>query len=212
MRDFPVFTTENGIGSLILKEIPYSGNAYIKIQASQCPEAFLAECMEFCHVAGAKNIYAAGADFLNKFPFHTALWKMQAHTENLPQTDACLFPVSAKTAEQWRTIYNDKMRTIPNSGYISVLDMQKICKDGTGYFVHENGKLLGIGKAEYGKIDVVISLQPGAGRQVVCALAHGVCGELVELEVASANQKAVALYEQLGFTKCAELSRWYHVK
>ena len=40
MRDFPLFTTENGIGSITLKEVPYKGIAYIKIQSSLTPELF----------------------------------------------------------------------------------------------------------------------------------------------------------------------------
>ena len=34
MKDFPVFTTENGVASLILKEIPYRGEAYIHLRDS----------------------------------------------------------------------------------------------------------------------------------------------------------------------------------
>ena len=32
MRDFPIFTTEFGVSSLILKEIPYRGEAYMRIR------------------------------------------------------------------------------------------------------------------------------------------------------------------------------------
>ena len=57
MRDFPVFTTENGVGSITLKEVPYKGIAYIKIQSSQQPCEFLEECVDFCISAGADRIY-----------------------------------------------------------------------------------------------------------------------------------------------------------
>ena len=60
MRDFPVFTTENGVGSLVLKEIPYRKVAYITIQDSLFPEAFLSECVDFCRAVGAERIYACG--------------------------------------------------------------------------------------------------------------------------------------------------------
>lgn len=212
MRDFPVFSTENGVGSLVLKEIPYSGNAYITIQSSQVPEVFLSDCMEFCQMAGAKNIYAAGPGLSERYPLHTAIWKMRVSVGALPQWDVALFPVTEKTAEQWRSIYNDKMRNVANSGYMSMLDMKRICKEGSAYFIHDNGDLVGIGKGSFGRIDVVISLRKCAGERVVCALAHGICGEEAELEVASTNEKAVALYQRLGFVKCAEISRWYCVQ
>ena len=38
MRDFPVFTTEYGVASLILKEVPYRQEAYIILQATEAPE------------------------------------------------------------------------------------------------------------------------------------------------------------------------------
>ena len=41
MKDFPVFTTEYGVASLILKEIPYQGTAYITLQDSLEPEKLL---------------------------------------------------------------------------------------------------------------------------------------------------------------------------
>ena len=45
MRDLPVFTTENGVGSLVFKEIPYSGTAYVTIHDSSFPTEFLMECV-----------------------------------------------------------------------------------------------------------------------------------------------------------------------
>ena len=38
MRNIPVFTTEFGVASLILKEIPYKGTAYVRLQSSLYPE------------------------------------------------------------------------------------------------------------------------------------------------------------------------------
>ena len=35
MRDFPIFSTETGVSSLTLKEIPYKKQAYIRIQDVQ---------------------------------------------------------------------------------------------------------------------------------------------------------------------------------
>ena len=41
MKDFPVFTTEYGIASLVLKEIPYKEEGYITLRASDTPEELL---------------------------------------------------------------------------------------------------------------------------------------------------------------------------
>ena len=76
MRDIPVFTTEYGVASLTLQDIPYRGTAYIKIQSTAQPKEFLDECVDFCIAAGAERVYAAGHDFLAAYPLHTALWQM----------------------------------------------------------------------------------------------------------------------------------------
>lgn len=212
MRDFPVFSTENGVGSLVFKEIPYSGNAYIKILDASEPKAFLDECIEFCRVAGAKHILASGHSVLESYPFHTAIWKMTAQRSSLPETDGALFPVTEKTSGQWMQIYNDKMKNVPNTGYMSLRDMEQMIKTGDGYFVHKDGVILGIGKASGDRIDVVISVVQGAGQTVVAALCHALSDEQVQLEVASVNTKAIALYERLGFIRSCELSRWYQVQ
>ena len=77
MRDFPVFTTEHGAASLILKEIPYRKEAYIRIQSTQEPEMLLEECVSFCTACGAEQVYAAGHDILETYPFHTSVWQMR---------------------------------------------------------------------------------------------------------------------------------------
>ena len=43
MKDFPMFTTEYGVASLLMKEIPYKETAYIIIQSSQEPEELPAQ-------------------------------------------------------------------------------------------------------------------------------------------------------------------------
>lgn len=99
MKDIPAFTTENGIASLILREIPYSTAAYVRIHAAEAPEALLEECKGFCLGAGAKAVYAAGHAVLEAYPLHTAIWRMRRRKEGLPDTDAALWPVQERTLE-----------------------------------------------------------------------------------------------------------------
>ena len=58
MKDFPVFTTDYGVSSLILREIPYRREAYIHIQDVQPDQLaeHLRECVSFCRMAGAESI------------------------------------------------------------------------------------------------------------------------------------------------------------
>lgn len=211
MQNIPVFTTQNGVGSLILREISYTKIAYIKIQSTQEPEAFLEDCLSFCKTVGAETIYASGHDVVMTYPFHTAIWRMTRSREGLADTQACLFPVTEKTVNRWLEIYNQKMLGVANATYMNFLDGRKMIAKGNGYFIHKNGSLLGIGIASGEMIEVVASVQPGAGREIVLALNHALSGEQITLEVASVNEKAVRLYESLGFIKTAELSKWYKI-
>ena len=82
---------------------------------------------------------------------------------------------------------------------------------GDGYYIHCDGKVLGIGVASGDRIDCIASVVPGMGKKVVSALAHTLFCDRVVLDVASTNEKAIRLYETMGFIKTAEVSRWYKI-
>ena len=212
MKDIPVFTTEYGAASLFLKEIPYRGRAHIKIQSSLEPEKLLEECVAFCRMCGAEWIDAAGDACLEKYPLITAVWVMQCDRAAIAQTDAYLFPVTEQTVQRWLDIYNERMADIPNAAYMDSQDGKELLKTGDGYFVHRDGKLLGIGKAKDDFIDTVIAVEKSMGQTVVQALASILTEQTVRLWVASANEKAVRLYERMGFVKTQEMSKWYRVQ
>lgn len=211
MKDIPVFTTEHGAASLFLREIPYRKRAHIKLQATQEPEKLLEECISFCRACGAEWCDAAGNDFLEKYPLITAIVAMQCEKAAIPETDVCLFPVTENTVSKWLDIYNERMADVPNAAFMDSADGRELLKSGDGYFVHRNGDLLGIGKAAGDFIDTVISVKPGAGETVARALASVLTEDTVRLWVASANTRAVRLYERMGFVPVKELSRWYRV-
>lgn len=211
MQNIPVFSTEFGVGSLILREIPYKGAAYVRVQDTACPKEFIEECAGFCRMAGAEKIYAVGHPYLENYPFHTAVWRMTRPLEGLPDTDAALLPVTDQTLARWLEIYNQRMAKVDNSAFKNSADGKELLKRGDGYFVHRGETLLGIGIAAGDTLDAVISVIPGAGKDVLLALCHALSGEQAVLEVASTNAPAIRLYERLGFLKTAELSRWYKI-
>lgn len=211
MRNIPVFTTEYGVGSLILREIPYRQEAYIRIQDTKEPEAFLGECVDFCKAAGAERIYGTGHPCCENYPLHTAVLQMQGDVTGLGDTDAAVFPVVEKSLSRFREIYNEKMSRVPNASFLTEADAREILKEGSGYFVHREGELLGIGVVKEPRLLALAACRKGAGKTVVKALCHTFADRQVLLEVASANGKACRLYERLGFVPTAELSRWYRI-
>lgn len=211
MKNIPLFETEYGIASLVLKEIPYQQAAYVTILQAWQPEELLAECKTFCRLCGAEKIYATGHEALHTRSLYTAMWELQCGAEGLGDTDAALWPVQEENLEQWRSIYNEKVRRLPNAAWMTEKDGREMLTKGDGYFVHRGGTLLGIGRASGDCLDWVASVAPGAGREVVRALTHALWSDTVRLTVASENSKALALYESLGFVKTKEISRWFEL-
>lgn len=212
MRDIPFFTTDSGVSSLILKEIPYRRTAYIRVRDVQ-PEGLrthIEECASFCRMAGAEKIYAAGHGALARYPVHTAVVEMRGTAWVDQGKLACLFPVMEETVSGWREYYNRRMAEVDNAGTLEVRDEQRILESGGAYFVHRNGALLGIGWLENGEL-LAVAAEKGMGEAVMHTLMSLVEGADIRLEVASTNARAVRLYEKLGMVKTREISRWHTV-
>ncbi len=210
VKDIPIFTTAWGAASLILREIPYQKTSYVRLLTVNALPGLLKECVDFCRALGAEKIYASG-EGLEAYPLHTCVLRLCCPRTRLSDTDAALFPVQDHTLEAWMRIYRQKVRSIPNGAWMTDSDGKKMLSDGSGYFVHRDGKLLGVGKLGEGSIEFLAATAPGAGEDVVKALTHGLFTEDVTLEVASRNTKAMALYQRLGFLPVQEISKWYKI-
>lgn len=213
MRDFPIFTTEYGVSSLVLKEIPYKKVAYIRI-SSVWDDYFaehLAECVSFCRMAGAERIFAAGNEKLSAYPVYTSVLEMRGEAWVAPEKLVNLFPVTESTVGKWRGIYNEAMVSVDNAGTLEYRDENRITESGGAYFIHDNGELLGIGWLEDTKLLAVAAVKKGAGERVMHTLMSLVEGAAMTLEVASTNERAIRLYEKLGFLKTSEVVKWYEV-
>lgn len=211
MQNIPVFTSEYGVASLVLESIPGRGEAFITLQSTLEPEKLLVECLDFCKMCGAERIYATGHPYLEEYPLYTTVLTMQVEKESIGQTEAILFPVQEGTEEKWRSIYNERMAGVDNAAWITFTGMKKLCRENHAYFIHRNGELLGIGMVSSGKLETLAAVKAGAGADVLKALCSGIFADTVQLEVASTNQRAIDLYERMGFVKTGEKCRWYRV-
>lgn len=213
MRDFPIFTTEYGVSSLVLREIPYRNEAYIRIRDVQAGffAEHMAECISFCRMCGAERIYAEGNGLLSEYPLYTSVYQMCGVANPDEKKVAGLFPVTEETVNQWRSIYNKAMRKVDNAGTLEHRDENQIVSSGGAYFVHCGGELLGIFWLDHTKLLAIAALQKGAGETVMHTMMSLIPGEDMVLEVASTNEKAIRLYEKFDFIKTKELTCWYHV-
>ena len=213
MRDFPIFATENGVSSLLLREIPYRRTAYIRVGSASVTDfsAHLKECMDFCRAAGAECIFAEGHSALERFPRHSEIVKMQGRAWTDPEKVAQLFPVTQTTAAIWRRLYNDRMARVDHARTLEIRDEKELAEGVGAYFVHREGQLLGIGWLDGSTLLAMAATVPGAGETVMHTMMSLTEGENMKLEVASTNAKAIALYEKLGFCKTGILRRWYQI-
>lgn len=210
MQDIPVFATQLGVASLELQQIPYTENAYIKLQSSENIDDFIKECASFCKMAGAVRVYASGADLENKYPLHTQIWRMSLDRPACTET-AMLFPLQENTLGTFLEIYNNGMRSVPNATYLSKAQGRLLLKEKEAYFAHLGGEQLGIGIISGNKIEAVVSCRKGAGELIMNTLCGAISTETVEVEVASENLAAVRLYERMGFVRVEILNTWYDV-
>ena len=209
MKDIGIFPTQYGVASLILREIPYRREAYIRVQDVQSENLWLLlnECADFCRACGAEKVLWTGAETGDE-PAMTVL-RMGGVARVDADAVEQLFPVTEKTAARWRQIYNEKMRSVPQARTLSFADEKELTETGGAYFVHRDGELLGIGWLEDTHLLAIASCKPGAGERVAHTLMSLIEGLDMTLEVADRNEKAIALYHRLGFVATGIVSKWY---
>lgn len=211
MRDIPMFTTEYGVASLVLREIPYRQEAYVCIQSTDKPEQLLAECVSFCRMCGAEKIYARNHEFLEAYPVHASIYKMRGIAKVDESKVQHLWPVTEETVTQWRQFMNERLKCADNASTLEAKEEKEILERGGAYFVHKDGALFGGGWLVDGELLLIASAVPGAGEQVMHTLLSLQPDEHIELEVASTNIRAIRLYERLGLVKTEEIRKWYKI-
>lgn len=209
MKDMAFFPTEYGVASLILREIPYRQEAYVRVLEVQPEnlEPLLQECASFCRACGAERVLWTGAETAAS-PALTVLRMTGTARIDRNQLEQ-LFPVTEATAARWRQIYNERMQAVPQARTLSFADEKELTQACGTYFIHHDGALLGIGWLEDTHLKAVASVQPGAGERVMHTLMSLIEGEPMTLEVADSNEKAVSLYRRLGFLPTGIASQWY---
>ena len=212
MRDFPNFPTDNGTVGLVLNQIPYTGRAYIHIHEARDLPLLLDECADFCVAAGATQVYICGDLDLSAYSPSVQILILQRPIQGIEETDACLMPVTEETLDKWLDICNNTMSDVDHAAYMDRATGRKLLQDGGGYFVHRNDELLGIGIAKGAAISLLAAVKKGAGQDVVLALSHALSDDMIYLEVAQTNAKAISLYQRLGFIQTGIKCTWHRVR
>lgn len=213
MKNIPIFPTDWGVATLLLKEIPYRKTAYVRVQDVQPGHIreLCGECADFCRAAGAEQVIASGHAELEAYPLHASVLTMRLTGFDRRISDACLFPVTERTVGRWREIYNERMKAVDFAETMTRQDEREIVCSGGTYFVHRDGALLGIGWMEGSELRAIASAAPGMGETVAKALFTLADSDSVSLQVASTNARAIRLYQRLGFLTTGEKDRGYRI-
>ncbi len=215
MRNIPDFTCPHGAAQLILEGIPYTETAYILVLwviPGQLP-SLLEECRRFCRMAGAERVLALADTFGNEpvppaCPQAFRVLSMQLDKAALPPANAALFPLTLGLADSYIRRYNEAMTGIDGARRLSRQDSHRLFCQGGCYFVHRDGVLLGLGQVDGGRIAAIAACVPGAGKEVLCALAEVILEDTVSLQVADTNRKALRFYEKMGFLPTGIKELW----
>ena len=203
MKDIPLFTGSHGMASLILREIPYRGEAYVHLRAAfDSQEALIRECVSFCRMAGAERTYVSGQGDFSGYPVYAKLVWRSILCRNLPKTTAIAVPTDDTAL--WLRLYREKFKSVPAANS---------CPEPKGlYFIEQDGERIGLGQLEGNCLRSVASLQKGKGAGCVCAMAALCENETLTLLCAEENLPAVRLYDKLGFFRENVQEVWYCAK
>lgn len=205
-----MFTTEYGVASLGLAQIPYQAVAYIRVRscAPGKTDELIAQCVAFCRACGAERIFAAG-EGLQHYPLDCTILELRGSVSE--GECATLRPVTHENYELWRQIANERMASVDHHATITHDFARDLPQSGGAYFVCDGETMLGIGLVQGQTLQLLASTQRGAGERVLRTLMKVLPREGFRLEVASTNLPARALYARLGFSVSAEKVRWYRV-
>ena len=130
----------------------------------------------------------------------------------LPATEAVrLVPVTEETAADWAREYNARFRAVPAAESCSPAEERALAAGGEALWIWDGAERIGLGRVRGSELLAVAALLPGAGERCVRALAARCAGPEVRLTCAAENERAMRLYDRLGFSRGAEERVWFSI-
>lgn len=215
MKDIPIFTGQFGIATLILREIPHQGGAYVMVRSAKEGhlQAFLEECRTFCVLAGAQWVLATADEPLDFLPHVHDMLELRCPRSQLPPPvkPVDTVPLTAENGEEFLRCHRQLFRTIPNAATYTQADLQRILEQDQACLAMVRGQTAGIAQWNDGELCAIGVLPEyrGLGHRLALTVFQRMTAETVTLRVSSSNAPALRLYQKLGFDRSRVLSRWY---
>ena len=216
MKDIPVFTGTHGVATLVLKQIPWSGCGYVIVRSVWTDAAaFLEECLGFCRACGAQQVYASwGCEDLPAPHGYDMLYLYREKADLPKGNNLELEVLSRENGEEFLAVYNRCFRQVPNAASYGKEDLKRLLGEDTAWLLRRGEACAAIGEISTEGLEAVAVLPEyrGLGYDLTLALLEMVPSKTLRLKVASTNQRALALYDRLGFGKGQIISRWWKLK
>ena len=217
MKNIPLFTSTYGIATLILREIPWSGSAYVLVRSvwNEQKEALLEECKSFCRAVGAKEIFATYG--MEELPAEHA-YDMLAMTRpktGLPVSErpVDLEPLTKANSEAYLRIYNTCFVSVPSAASYDAASLDPLYGEDLAWLAKVDGVYAGVAEISKAGLEgiAVLPEYKGLGYELALAVLPMVPSAELRLKVASINDRAVALYDRLGFLSKGAEKRWWRL-
>ncbi len=221
MKNIPVYMACAGTASLVLQEIPHRKTAYIMLH-TVFPDglsSLLEETAAFCRSCGAETCLVSPADSgaVPSAPRACDVYELTAEKSRLPAPEHPfhLEPISPDNDSIFQRIYNLCFKDVTLALTYDRAQIARIYRSGQKGFLalSDDSVPCGIGEI-HGNELAAVGLLPeyrGQGRRLVLSLLQNCPGPEIRLTVASDNDRALRLYEHLGFRQTGIESSWYRI-
>lgn len=216
MKNIPLFTSAYGIATLILREIPWNGCAYVLIRSvwNGQAAALLEECRGFCRAVGAEQIFAAYDT--EELPAEHAydMILMTRPKAGLPEGNQLeLEPLTRENSEAYLEIYNRRFVNVPSAASYDRTSLEPLYGEDLAWLAKVNGCYAGVAEISQEGLEGIAVLPEyrGCGYDLALAVLQMVPSTMLQLKVASTNLRAITLYERLGFEKKEIQKRWWRL-
>ena len=212
MTDLPIFTVADGIASLILRQIPARGEAYILVRAVfGTQEGLLQECAGVCRAAGAESIFVGGTGDFSSYPVYARLMERSIRRTLLPAADLKIRPVTPETVSHWAAVYHERFSAVPAAQLCTPRELRELPENGEAFFLSDEQTEVGIGRVRGDTVLAIAALRPGFGARVLSAAAAQCTADTVRLLCAMENLPAMKLYDRLGFSRDGIREIWHRL-
>lgn len=223
MNNIPVFFSKGGTATLILREIPFTGTAYVLLR-TVFPDALsilIEECDGFCRECGAAHVLFSMADgsALEGLSHAYDIYAMRGTRDLFPSVP-CPFtflPMTKENSREYQDLYNRCFSEVSHALSYDYGQLQRILRTGQQAFIVRTpeGISCGMGELHGNELAAVGLLPEYRGKGLSLPLTLGLLshcpGSEITLTVVSDNNAAIALYESLSFRITAIESRWYRI-